>query len=545
MKDFLVLRFLDLFAFFFKWLKIDYKQMRSILQMKLTLDSRRAPAVMASYNQKNSEGKNFFLMSLIFYAVIGLFLISLLLIGDNLLFQMSTIFGVVFFMVSLSLISDFSNVLLDLRDKSIIATKPVDSRTITMAKTVHILIYMSYITLALTVPTLIVGLIKYGFVFFLLYLLSLILINLIIIVMTSFVYLVILRFFSGDKLKDIINYIQIGLTLVVIISYQFLGQLFELSELNYVFEPAWWQYLLIPVWFAAPFELIIHSDYSFHFIMLSLLAFIIPIIAMIAYQKLTPVFEQYLEKLNTSSNHKVKPIGRIKTFLLNRLCRDHEERIMYDYSVRMLKTERKFKLKVYPSLGMALVFPYIFIINFVFRIGRVEELSHNTVYFLYFCALSIPNIIMMLGHSEQYKAAWVFETLPIKNHRLLAKGALKAATNKLVLPIILFNGIVFTILLGPTILLDLSIIVVTLVLYIVITYLLVGFKIPFSQNFDLQDANTAFTFLLMFIVGGLAGVHFIFTKVYYGRWIYLVILIVVTILTWSITFKKKNAPLPT
>ncbi|MFZ3579919.1 hypothetical protein [Virgibacillus sp. DJP39] len=45
-----------------------------------------------------------------------------------------------------SMISDFSTVLLDVRDKNILSTKPVDKRTISAAKMVHVSIYMSLLT---------------------------------------------------------------------------------------------------------------------------------------------------------------------------------------------------------------------------------------------------------------------------------------------------------------------------------------------------------------------------------------------------------------
>lgn len=41
------------------------------------------------------------------------------------------------------------------------------------------------------------------------------------IVITALIYLFILRFFNGEKVKDIINFVQIALTIVMTIGYQF------------------------------------------------------------------------------------------------------------------------------------------------------------------------------------------------------------------------------------------------------------------------------------------------------------------------------------
>ncbi|CAM5500551.1 ABC transporter permease OS=Lysinibacillus sphaericus OX=1421 GN=LS41612_12845 PE=4 SV=1 [Lysinibacillus sphaericus] len=135
--------------------------------------------------------------------------------GDNYHFQMSIAYGIVIFIVMTTLISDFSSVLLDVRDRSILSTKPINAKTINAAKILHILIYLTYLTIALTAIPLLVSLFTQGILFFLLTVFALIFINIFIVVLTTILYIVILRFFDGEKLKDIINYVQIGLSLVL------------------------------------------------------------------------------------------------------------------------------------------------------------------------------------------------------------------------------------------------------------------------------------------------------------------------------------------
>ena len=98
----------------------------------------------------------------------------------------------------------------------------------------HILIYLTYLTIALTAIPLVVGIFMQGIVFFILTVFELVLINIFIVVLTAILYIVILQFFDGEKLKDLINYVQIGLSLVLMIGYQFLIRSFELVNLNMV-----------------------------------------------------------------------------------------------------------------------------------------------------------------------------------------------------------------------------------------------------------------------------------------------------------------------
>lgn len=68
--------------------------------------------------------------------------------------MMSLLFSIVMFLITTTLISDFSTVMLDLRDKNILFSKPVDRRTLNMAKSLHILIYLLTLTLTFTGPSL-------------------------------------------------------------------------------------------------------------------------------------------------------------------------------------------------------------------------------------------------------------------------------------------------------------------------------------------------------------------------------------------------------
>lgn len=132
------------------------------------MDQRKLPTIFSQSNQKKEkkEDKYAYIKSLWLYAFMGLVLIPFMAFGDNYLFQMSISFGIILFLVMTSMISDFSAVLLDVRDKHIVHTKPVNRRTINAAKVLHIMIYLSQLTIAITFIPLVVSLIKQGIVFF-------------------------------------------------------------------------------------------------------------------------------------------------------------------------------------------------------------------------------------------------------------------------------------------------------------------------------------------------------------------------------------------
>lgn len=538
MKDFKILQLLDKLHFIFRKMGIDYQMMRQILHIKLTMDERKVPTI---FNQNKKDQKNSYIKSLWIYALYGLVLIPFIVFGQNYHFQMSIAFGMIIFIIMTTLISDFSSVLLDVRDRSILSTKPITAKTVNAAKCMHILIYLTYLTIALTAIPLLVGLFTQGIVFFLLTVLELIFINIFIVVLTSILYIVILRFFDGEKLKDIINYVQIGLSLVLMIGYQVLIRSFEFVDFNIVVTFNWWSIFIIPMWFAAPYELILNGNHSLFTIVGTIFSVIIPLISIWLYIKLIPTFERNLQKLLGTSKAKKEKKSRLKDYLLTIICRTTEERAFYRFASLMMKQEREFKLKVYPSLGFSFVIPFIFIFN-VIR-SEDADFSVSISYLnIYFSMLIIPSAVIMLGHSAKFKAAWIYKVFPIKDYTDLQKGSLKAFLLKLYIPLYIVLSIVFCFIYGLRIIPDLMTVLVASCLYTIICYVGFGSKIPFTKPIDEIGDGQSWKSLILFIpLAILAGLHyFMATRIHYGTIIYLILLLITNYISWKLIFKRSK-----
>ncbi|MFJ7737429.1 hypothetical protein ACIQ2D_14040 [Lysinibacillus sp. NPDC097287] len=540
MKDFITLQLLDKVKFIFVKMGINYELMRKILHIKLTMDERRVPTFFnQATNKKKEEQKYGYIKSLWIYVLIGLVLIPLIGFGDNFLFQMSITYAIIIFMVMTSMISDFSSVLLDVRDRSILSTKPITAKTVNAAKVMHIFIYLTYLSIAVTMIPLLFGLFKQGILFFILTVFELVLINIFIVVLTAILYMFILRFFDGEKLKDIINYVQIGLSLVLMIGYQVLIRSFEFVNLDIVVEFHWWSIFLIPMWFAAPYELLLNGDTSLFTVVCSIFSIVIPIISLYLYVKLIPTFERNLQKLLNTSKSKKEKKNRLKEFFLKLICRTNEERAFYRFASLMMKQEREFKLKVYPSLGFSFVIPFIFMFN-VIRTDNVDYSVSMSYLNIYFSMLIIPTAVIMLGHSGKYKAAWIYKIFPLRDYKYLKKGSLKAFLIKLYIPLYLILSVVFCYIYGTRIILDLLTVLVASCLYTVICYIGSGSKIPFAKPFDEVGNAQGWQSLILFIpLGILAGLHyFMATRISNGTIIYLVVIVIINLALWKLVFKR-------
>lgn len=530
MKDYSVLKFLDLFKGLFTKVGIDYPAMRKILQVKLTLDSRRVSTVMQNNtsNKDEDKDKNNFLRSLTMYFIIGFVMIAFILIGNNYFFQMTLVFGMFMFFMMTTLISDYSSVLLDLRDKEILLSKPINSRTLNMAKVLHIITYTSMITMAMLGPSLVVGLISKGFLFFIIYLIEIVLLNLFLIVFTGLMYLLILRFFDGEKLRDIINYVQIILTITISVGYQLIGRVFDIADLNNIgLINKWWSFLLPPVWFAAPFELFINNNQSGLVIIYSLMTLIVPIVSMVIYIKTMPAFESNLQKL-AGVGGKTKNRERLSNKISHIICRSKEERTFYRFTTNMIRNEREFKLRVYPSLGFSMAFPIIMLFNSASGSSFAELINTKAYFNIYFAAFFLPGVLQFMGNSGNYKGAWIYKVMPIKSYEPVFKGAIKSIFINLFTPVILVLSIIFLGLFKFTIIDQLIVVYLNLILGTFIVFKLFKKDLPFSRAFETREKRNGFSKILLSsaAIGILVGLHYFSIKIKFGLYIYLLLQII-------------------
>lgn len=555
MKEFGLLKLLDKFAGVFRRSGIDYSVLRLILQLKLTMDSRRIPTAFANSN-KIRQDRNNFTRSLFVYSFMGLFSGIIILLPFPLFLKLNLTIGVIIFLLMSTMISDFSSVLLDIKEKNILLPKPVDPKTLNTAKVIHIIYYLFFITGAVTGPSLIIGTIKYGVAFLAIFLLELILICGFVVFFTSILYTFILAFFDGEKLKDIINYFQIVLSVVLLVFYQLVGRIFDISEIAITTTPAWWHYLMPTAWFAAPFSLILERDASMYNIILSIVAVVLPVISLIIYVKLVaPHFEKNLQKLNNNSMSKRKSgtfKKQLQGKLSNLLCPTGQERLFYQFTRNVTGNERKLKLRLYPSLAFAAVMPFVFMLG-AFGDGKTltevfKDISDGKYHFgLYFTVIMLGSTILMLGSSENYKGAWIYRTLPLDTPVPIIKGAIKSYLMKFIIPIYLFPSIVFVLIAGLKVIPEIILIFFNMMIVLLFIFKTSKKELPFYKDFQYtQDGSVAvMVFLSFFIAGVLGGIHFLLLMVPFGVTANIAGSILISVLLWRssfrITWKNVNS----
>ena len=407
---------------------------------------------------------------------------------------------------------------------------------------------MTYLTLSLVGVSFIVSL-KYGIIYFLIFFIEIILIDIFMIIITALAYLLVLKFFDGEKLKDIINFVQIGLSIFMVVIYQIVPRLFsiiDISKINY--NEKIWHLLIPPMWFAAPLSILYGEEITIIKIIMSVLAVSIPIISIIIYLKLTPTFEKNLQKLNNNEAN-IKEKGRLLIKINNLFCKDNTERAFFNFAIGIVSSEREFKLKVYPNLALGVVLPIVFMMPGIDRnnpIGILESLRNSRQYLsIYAFALAIPNILIMSRYSEKYMGAWIYQIAPIKNMSSVFRGVLKGVIYKFVVIPYSIISLIYIMIFGPKVILHLIIVFLVLISLVILNFIILKKSLPFSKKFEATNGgeSVGIVFIHMISVLIALGIHFALSNNKIASYIYIFILIIFNLLLWKYSFNISKEKL--
>ncbi len=249
-----LLKFLDLFRWAFTLMKADYDQLRAIVAIKLTMDNRRQ--IVAYRRKGNQEPGNAFLMTLFFYGIFG-GLMAIMISGmPSVMIAMIVFYSYIMVMIAMTLITDFSAVLLDTSDNTIILPRPVDSRTLFLARSTHILLHLGMLALSLSIFPCVAVLVRYGALSTLVFIVLVALSVIAAVSLTNVFYLLILQFTSEERLRNVINYFQIIMAVAIMGGYQLMPRLMGRLDTETVlqFDLQWWHIFIPPVWIAAALD---------------------------------------------------------------------------------------------------------------------------------------------------------------------------------------------------------------------------------------------------------------------------------------------------
>lgn len=517
--DSFLLKILDIFRGLFRAMGVNYVQLRAIVSMKLMMDNRRQ--LVAYRRKENKEPENMFLWTLFFYTLFGGFVAVALYGIPSFILSMAMFFSYIMAMVAMTLITDFSSILLDTSDNTIILPRPVDSRTLFAARITHILLYLTQITIGLSVIPAFIVMLKYGAIIFLLFLVLTVLSVITSLFITNAFYLLVLRFTNEEKLKNVINYFQIVMAILVMGGYQILPRMAgKMDWLEYTFEIQWWNFFAPPVWMAAAMETFYLNLYDRGHLALTVCAFIIPLAGFyLVNQYLTPVFARKLGVIGVET--KTQKTKTESTGLVTRISGwitvSALERAAFEVIYHILGRDRKIKLKIYPTFGYVIVFAVIFTFrgkdDFVSTWNTLPDTQYHLL-MLYFAFMILQVAFHELPYSDDFKASWVYFSTPVQRPGEILTGTFKAVLIRLFLPGYTLISFVVLAIWGFASVDDIVFAFFNNILMVLIILLINKRSLPLSlaPNLRNQSGNFIRSMMMFVLVGGLGFAHYWFAQ---------------------------------
>ena len=532
MNEFLSLKILDRFKKKFEVFGINYKLLRVILKTKLTLDMRRAPAINTNNRKKNDEEQTSMFKGYLLHLVFGVFLAFFIYFIKDEMIRMMYFSGAFFFMTTMYLISDFSFVLLDTKDKNILMTKPLDSRTVSLSKVLHILIYMFRLNAFIAGPSVIAMAMSNGVLSLPIFLLEILMMDLMIFLLTAFIYLLVLRFFDGELLRNIINIIQILLTILVTLGYQIAVRMIDftsLQNIEYSFNTT--HYLNPILWFGAPFEIIYHGGQSYLYIFTALII-IVPVASFVFYLSLSKKMENLLLKLEGEGKEKQSKhrLEKLVGLILNR---NKISKQSFHFSNAMFRSDRSLKLKIYPALASGILLPVLMIFNMRMGGQKFEATGYEYLY-LYFNLLMFPSIFNLTYFSSAWRGSYAFLSSGFKNIKELYRGLMQSMAYRFFIPLLVLNMVIYSIIFENRFAMDFLIIFLVSIVIMPIIGKIYFKGHPFAKPIDESNQKDSLDkFLLsLAIAAGFAIAHFYSHIIPMGTWIYTAVLFAGIPISW-------------
>ena len=501
------------FRWFIEKMDADYSQFIRILQLKLTLDDRRAN----KYSKKSANGHEKTLIKQSFFQILmgaffGIFLI--LVKTPFTFFYLSHTFLMA--MMAMMIISEFSTILFDTSENVIIQPLPIKGNTVSLARNAHVFIYLAMMAFCLSVVTIFIAIYKFGNLAGLIYVFTIFLNVLFTLFFTNILYLGIMRIVSGERLKNLLMYFQIVIAIFFMAAYQIGLRMIDKTAIQDMVLPVhWFTFLLPPAFFSGLIEAITTLNFDQSHLIFIAEALIVPPLAIYFTGKyLTPLFNRKLMDLEQGDR-----VSKIKTesgqksiwyrLMSSLFVHSHEEKAAFKMMWKMTGRERQFKQTMLPAFG------YILIMIIAPNIGKHGSFSDFTTGYNYLLVLYAFAMIsfaicssLLIGNNQT--STWVFKSMPLASPASFFKGAINAAFARYFIPFYLVMGTGICVLWGVKVLPDvfiafLAIYLITLLLYY---YQQPGFPFSLEKTAVQGGANAIKVFGLMALAALIGFMHY-------------------------------------
>jgi len=529
-----------------KSLGADITQLRAILNVRLTLDDRNPVAIGRPQRQKKTRKFSTLINTIVFLAMGVVYMLPLTVIADR-IFSLTLFFTLLFTVITFMLITDFSNVLFDARDKYILFPRPVNDRTLVLARMLHVFIYLFRIIVPMSLPGWIMLYHLDGWPSATLFILPLILLIFMVLFIVNSVYLLVLRLVKPEKFKDVMNYFQIVTSIFFFASVYILPRFFKHPDLASfdIFNYPWIRYLptywlaVCWSWVGAPVLLAGTSFYS-------IFAVVLPLLCMyLVVKRLAPQFSRRIAGIDATDNagyimpgaKLVKP-NKFYQKLAYALNANDDAKAGFMISWLQTSRSRSFRMRVLPSFAfIPIYFFYLLTQNSNSVSDTLQHLPETSrhLLLLYMTSFVMITALNYLTMSDQYKAAWVYYSTPVAIPGMVMTGAFKAILVKYFFPFFILVSLLVLYIWGVPAIWDVILAFVNVTLFVSCMARISYRHLPFSTAEQMKQGGARIlkSFISMFIPALLGFGHYFAVHLLWLKLIFLVLSCILLWLVWT------------
>ena len=528
--------------------KLNYNQIREILKLKLIIDGRRIPVgTNKSTKKMKKDPKRSMLLTCLVYIIFGTFIASMQIMpnvfGGNLLG-----FSMLIFMLFSVYINEYSAVLLDTTEKPFYGALPIGHDELNIAKNIHIAYYIGTIAFSMMLPSMITAFTFHGLLYSLLFVAASIIITIFCLYLAGAIYYLLLKIFSGEKLKDILSGFQIFMTVAIILVYQIVPRLVDFAEFaksELTFSPIF--FILPPAWFAGILAVFFAATSEGYYYILAGMAISAVILLGIVYKKkIMPEFESKLDKLTETAKEN-KSLSVFSRTMCKVFSKDKQENAFMKLVLIQISRNRDMKLKLYPQLANVLILPLILLLS---RFSKGESLtefiitireSRWTIASLYLVGLTSEAIYTIISQSENKESLLFYQVLPIENLSKCIRAGIKVVLFYYITPIFIFLSVIFFAIFGIKVLPDIILSYVSFIFITSFEIRISSWVLPFSR--ETVTGNAGYNMLMflinMIVLGGFGLVHVFFINTIFLQVLGIAVMIAANFVLWKIFMNKK------
>lgn len=529
--------------------RVDKRQLKALLKVAIRTDLRGANNPFKSYGKGESKFPPIFgVIALQFF--VSIFISALVYKFNDAFMGAFAVNTMLLVFVSLTILLEFSNLILSPEDHAIISPHPVNSRTFFAAKSLHFIIFISMFAVAMgALPSILAAVVSGLWWMAPMTFLSAFATALATSLFFILFYTIMLRVVKRETMQRYLGYSQLAFVFVIYGGYMVVPRLmdnlksFDISSLD-----RWYLYLTPPGWFASWPGLLadgLRYDRLAAAIVGALALAIMVVVGMARLSlnyalTLADTVEQQ-EKLVAVRNK--GPLGRFFDAISS-----NEDRAVWSLIKAQFKFDNRFKMSVLTIIPLTVIYIYLGLKDgggMIDPFAIVEGAETQQNYFLYLAVAFLPFMIITgTSYSTSANASWVFFASPADRTKLILAST-RFALIFFCVPYLLFLTGLLGFFFGNVLHAALHCLILCLALMAMLQLMVTIMpRIPFSL--PARSGQRSLIFFAMFLLPTLFIIApmMIILKVGYGGPVrYLAIVAVLVLLVWLTNLLlKKTTP---